>query len=404
MDKGALSGVRIADFSIAWAGPYATTLLSFMGAEVIKIESNSKLDHTRRLSMTTGGVFDQLDHSPVFNDINLNKLGVTLNLKQPRGIELAKKIVSISDIVIQNMRPGVIERLGLGYDVLRDVKPDIIYLSSSMRGNDGPERTYGGYAPNFAAVGGLSYLTGYADSYPANLMGEVDLMAATTSAFGILAALNHRLQTGEGQYIDVSSSDSVSVHMGEVLLDYDMNGRVQTRKGNDDEYMAPHNCYRCKGEDDWVSIAVATDSEWQSFCNALGNPVWTSDDRFSHASGRLQNREELDRLVEQWTIECTNYEVMDRLQKAGVAAVPSFDSEDLCTDPHLQERGYWVESHHPIIGKQIVAAPPWKLSATPAGVYGHGPLLGEHNQYVFGELLGISSEEIAQLIEAQVIY
>ena len=404
MDPGALTGIRIADFSIAWAGPYAATLLAYLGAEVIKIESLRKLEHTRRHVMTTGGVFDDYDRSGAFNDINANKLSVTLDLKHPRGIELAKRIVGVSDIVLQNMRPGVMERLGLDYDELSKVKPDIIYLSSSMCGSEGPERTYGGYAPNFAAMGGVSYLTGYADDKPANIMGEIDLMSATTAAFGMLAALHHRLNTGQGQDIDLSSADSVSVLIGDVLLDYSMNGRVQTRRGNDDESMAPHNCYRCRGDDDWVSIAVANDEEWEAFCGALGNPEWSRDRKFSSAHGRWQNREELDRLIEQWTVAHTDYEVMERLQQVGVAAIPSFSSRDLCTDPHLKERDAWLDVQHPLIGKQTMAAPPWKLSVTPAGIYSHGPLLGEHNQYVFAELLDMTSAEISQLIEEKIIY
>jgi len=403
MNSDALAGVRVADFSWAWAGAYSTALLAYLGAEVIKIESRKKADHTRRFSITTGGVFDDLDRSPVFNDLNLNKLGVTIDLSQQQGIELARRLVGVSDVVVQNMRPGVMERLGLGYEQLCRVKPDIIYLSSSMRGGNGPERAYGGYAPNFAAVAGLAYVTGYADDLPAGFMGEVDLVSATTAAFGLLAALNYRWQTGEGQCIDVSSSDAVSVLIGDVLIDYVMNGRIQTRRGNEDLFMAPHNCYRCKGDDRWVSIAVANDEEWQALRSAVGGPEWAGDGRFSDICGRWQNREELDRLVEQWTVQHDDYEVMHLLQQAGVAAVPSFSSEELCTDPHLEERGVWVEVEHPVIGKQTAVSAPWKLSGTPASIYRASPVLGQHNDYVFGELLGFPAEEIARLAELKVI-
>jgi benzylsuccinate CoA-transferase BbsF subunit len=375
-----------------------------MGAEVIKIESRNKPDHTRRFSMTTGGVFDDLDCSPVFNDINLNKLGVTIDLGKSAGAYLAKRIVALSDVVVQNMRPGAMERLGLSYSSVNKIKPDIIYLSSSLRGSTGPECEYGGYAPNFAAVSGLSYITGYADDLPAGFMGEIDLMSAATAAFGILAALNHRVQTGEGQHIDISSSDAISVLIGEVLMDYIMNGRIQERRGNDDAVMAPHNCYRCKGEDRWVSIAVANDAEWDCFCEALDHPDWTRDSRFSDTCGRWHNREELDRLIEHWTVSHTNYEVMDILQRAGVAAIPSFCSEELYTDRHLNERGLWIDVEHPVIGKQTVVAPPWKMSDTSTDIYRHAPLLGEHNQFVFGELLGMSTAEITELVNDGVIY
>ncbi|HUV51497.1 MAG TPA: CoA transferase [Dehalococcoidia bacterium] len=404
MYTGALEGIRVADFSLAWAGAYTSTLLTYLGAEVIKIESSRKPDHTRRFSMSTSAVFEGLDRSPIFNDINTNKLSVTIELSQPKGIELAKKLASVCDVVTQNMRPGVMERLGLSYEELKKVKPDIIYLSSSLRGSTGPERNYGGYAPNFAAVSGLSNITGYADDLPAGFMGEIDLMSATTAALGILAALNYRSLTGRGQHIDLSSSDAITALMGDVILDYTVNGRVQSRNGNVNGFMAPHNCYRCKGEDKWVSIVIASDEEWDDFCAALGNPEWAKEERFGDIYTRWQNQDELDRLIEEWTVNHTDYEVMEKLQKSGIAAVPSFSSMELCTDPHLEERSAWVEVNHPIIGKQTVTAPPWKLSVTPAQVYRPGPLLGEHNQYIFGELLGMSSTEIDRFIEEKVIY
>ena len=404
MYVGPLDGVRIADFSWAWAGAYSSTLLACMGAEVIKIETRKHPDHTRRFSLTTGGVFGDLERSNVFNDLNLDKLGVTIDLGSPDGVELAKRIVRVSDIAVQNMRPGVMERLGLGYRELRRIRADIIYLSSSMRGGTGPESNYGGYAPNFAAVSGLSEITGYGDDLPAGFMGEIDLISATTAAFGLLAALHHRLETGEGQHIDVSSSDAISVLIGDVLMDYTVNGRVQTRRGNEDDFMSPHNCYRCRGEDSWVSIAVADDDEWDAFRSVLGHEDWLEDERFSYAWGRWQNREELDRLVEEWTSGYTSYEVTEKLQQSGVAAIPSFNSEALWADPHLNGRDVWFEVDHPVIGKQTVVGPPWKLLSTPAGVCRHAPLLGEHNQYVFGELLGMTSEEIVELAEEKVLY
>jgi len=404
MKKHALEGVRVADFSWAWAGAHIGTLLALLGADVIKIESRGQYDGARMFSLTTGQYFSEPDHSPVFNDINLNKMSVNLDLKQPKGVELANELVKISDIVTQNMRPGVMDRLGLGYEALKEVKPDIIVLSSSSQGATGPERSYIGYAPSFAALSGLAYITGYPDGPPVALPGEIDLMSATTSAFAVLAALNYRQRTGEGQHIDLSSSEATSVFLGEVLMDYAMNGRIPSRRGNQDEFMAPHNCYRCKGDDNWVSIAIANDQEWRAFCEATGSPDWVKDERFSDTYNRWQNQEELDRLVESWTVNFTHYEVMGILQSVGVAAIPSFNSEELFNDPHLRARHFWAEVDHPVIGKQTVVAPQWKLSRTPAQVRCHGPLMGEHNQHVFGELLGIPLSEIKRLIEERVIY
>jgi benzylsuccinate CoA-transferase BbsF subunit len=404
MNEGPLKGVRVADFTFAWAGPYATTLLAFMGAEVIHVETTRRPDYSRTLSITTRQTFTGLDQSTVFNDINLGKLDITLDLRKPKAIELAKKLVKVCDVVVENMRPGVMDRLGLGYEAVKEVKPDIVYLSSSARGAKGPEREYIGYAPSFAALSGMSYIAGYPDNPPSQMMGEIDLISATASAFAILAALNYRQVTGKGQYIDLSSSETISVLIGEVLMDYIMNDRVQFRQGNRDDIMAPHNCYRAKGDEKWVSIAIATEGEWRAFCEALGNPDWTKDEKFSDAYSRWKNQEELDELITGWTLDHTPYEVMDILQRVGVAAMPFLNTEDLCYDPHLKERGLFTEVDHPVIGKKFLVSPPWKMSLTPARIYCRAPLFGEHNQYVFGELLSLKKEEIAELRREEVIY
>ena len=402
MNRSALEGVRIADFSWAWAGPYATMLLALMGAEVIKIESRQKLDHVR-LRALGFGVFRGVDWSPFFNDLNMNKMSVTLNLSQPKAVELAKRIVQISDVAVQNMRPGAMDRLGLGYEDLKKVKPDIIYLSSSACGATGPEKGYIGYAPTFGALGGAVHLTGYPDAAPQQMMGAIDLRSAATSAFAILAALCYRQRTGEGQLIDLSSQETISALIGDAIMDYTMNGRNRTRKGNSDEVMAPHNCYRCL-DGKWVTIAIATEEEWKAFCSAIGDPDWTKDHRFSDAYGRQRNQDELDKHVEEWTINHTPYQVMRILQKAGVAAFPSVNSKDLSADRHLKERGMFQRADHPVMGKRIVVAPHWKLSDTPARPCRHAPLFGEHNEYVFGELLGMRLEEINELKEKGIIY
>jgi benzylsuccinate CoA-transferase BbsF subunit len=404
MSAFALDGVRIADFCWLWAGAYATGLLAFLGAEVIKIESMARVDPSRVMTLTIGEAFEGVDQSPVFNSINLNKLSVKLNLKRPEAVALAKRIIGISDVVSENMRPGAMDRLGLGYEVLREVKPDVVMLSSSAFGSQGPLRRYGGYAPSFACYSGLAHLTGYTDSPPNPMTGSTDLMSATTSAFAIMAALNHRQQTGTGQYIDLSSVESLAVFTGDALMDYVMNGRVQSRDGNRDRIMAPHNCYRCKGDDKWVSIAIATDDEWQAFCNAAGHPEWAGDERFLDAYSRHIHEAELDGLVAAWTVNYTHYEVMEILQEAGVAAMPSFSNQEIFNDPHFKARGLANEVEHPKMGRQVVLGPPWRLSETPARVKKSAPLIGEHNEYVFGDLLGMSSAEIQRLVEAEVIH
>ena len=402
--RGPLRGIRIADFSWAWAGAHATELLAFLGAEVIRVESSQHIDFARLRSFTTSQQFGSLNESPVFNDINLGKLSITINLSQPKGIDLAKKLISISDVTIQNMRPGVMERLGLGYEAVKKVKPDIIYLSSSALGATGPEREYSGYAPTFAALGGISHITGILNGTPSYMTGEIDLLSAVTSTFAILAALNYHYKTGEGQHIDVSSAESISVLIGEVLMDYTANGRTQKPKGNLDEFMAPHNCYRCKGENKWISIAVATDEEWKILCKVMRNPDWAKDQRFATAHGRQQNIDELDKLIEVWTSNYAHYELMEMLQKAGIAAMPCFNSKELFRDIHLNNRNCWTKVNHPVLGEQAALSPPWKLSSTPAVIAAPAPLFGQHSNYVFSELLGLTNDEIHLLEEEQVIY
>lgn len=404
MEKKALAGIRVADFSWIWAGPYAASLLAYMGAEVIKIESRGRIDQTRKGTMMDTDDFDGLNYSPTFNNANLNKLGVSLNLAAPGGPELAKRIVEQCDVVVSNMRPGKMDKLGLGYEDLKKVKPDIIMIESSGFGATGPYREYAGFAPIFASFGGLAYLTGYEDGMPNVMSGVQDMRAGTLSAFIVLAALYHRKRTGEGQYIDLSSSESLSTLIGPELMDYTMNGRSPSRVGNQDRLMAPHNCYRCKGDDKWISIAVATDAEWKALCGVMGNPDWSRAKEYESVLGRWKNKESLDEHLSEWTESYTGRELMEALQNAGVAAAPSFDAGEILNNPHTKARGLFVEVDHPRLGKQTVMGPAWKFSETPAAVEKAGPLIGEDNETVFGSLLGISKEEIQRLTKEKVIY
>jgi benzylsuccinate CoA-transferase BbsF subunit len=378
-------------------------LLALMGAEVIKIESQQRLDHTRVRSLASGPSFGGPDQAWIFNELNLNKRSITLDLGQPKSVELIKKLIKVCDVAAQNFRPGVLDRLGLGYASLKEVKPDLIMLSSSAVGGVGPEREYVGFAPTFAALGGLSHITGFPDSPPIPVMGSADLRSATTGAFAVLVALYHRAATGEGQHIDMSSRETVAALLGDSLLEYVMTGRSPGRQGNRDEAMAPHNCYPCRAGK-WVSIAVGTDKEWQALCKAIGEPAWAGEARFSDAYSRWCNQDELDRLLAAWTVDYTHYEVMERLQKENVAAIPSFRGDELLSDPHLKSRGVFQEVPHPLMGKRTVTGPPWKFSSNSAKVRRHGPLLGEHNRYVFCDLLGLSEEELAELKAEKVIY
>jgi benzylsuccinate CoA-transferase BbsF subunit len=413
---GALSGVKIVEFGMAVAGPHACKLLALMGAEVIKVESIIHLDMLRRAGVTSeigARIREMRPGEPLPPDVildtfvsnitSLNKLGVTLDLTKPEAVELAKRLVARSDVVLENFRAKVMEGYGLDYPVLRKVNPNLIMLSTSLAGQTGPERNYLGYMEIFGALSGLGHLTGYPDGPPTWIRFSTDTMSAATAACAIIAALIYRQRTGEGQYIDLSSYEAAACLIGDSLLDYAMNHRNQSRQANLDDFMAPHNCYRCQGDEKWVSIVIATDEEWKSFCNAIGNPAWTKDERFCDACSRWQNQAEMDVFIQEWTMNYTHYEVMDILQKANVAAVPSFNSPEIWGEPHLDRRGLTIIVDHPVLGAQPVLAPPWKLSRTPAEIVTAGPSLGQHNEYVYCELLGLSTQEFSRLVNSGVI-
>ena len=391
-----LEGVRIADFTWAVAGPYATQLLAFLGAQVIKIESRQRLDIMRKLGRTLGWA-DQGDaeKSVEFNLVNLNKLGLTLDLANPRAEELAKRLVAVSDVVVQNFSPGVMDKLGLGYEALRQVRPDLIMLSISAAGATGPERRALGYASIFHAVGGQAYLTGYPDSPPGYIRAPIDCNVGSVGALAVLAALVHRQNTGQGQHIDLSARETVSHLIGHAFLQVAMNGKDPERTGNRDSSLVPHNCYPCRGEDRWVSIAVGTEGEWQALVRAMGDPAWARD--FVDPLYRYQHREELDQKIGEWTRNYEAYELMGLLQGAGVAAMPVFSAQEVFGDPHLAAREILEVVEHPEQGSSPVLRPPWRLSASPPQVLRHGPLLDQDRDYVLGELLGLSPEEISRL-------
>ena len=404
MSKMALEGIRVADFSWVWAGPYCTSLLGYLGAEVIKIESMKRVDQTRQGSIMNGDTFEGVNSSPTFNNANLNKKGVSIDITTEKGQEIARRLVAQCDVVVANMRPGKMDKLHLGYEDLKKVKPDIIMLESTGFGVTGPYRGFAGFAPIFASMGGLANLTGYTDGAPNPMSGVQDLRAATQAAYAILAALYHRKKTGEGQYIDCSSSECITTLVGNEMMEYTMNGRSLGRTGNTDPVMAPHNVYRCKGDDKWISIAVGTEEEWQNLVHAMGDPDWAKDEKFADMYARHKNSAELDRHMAEWTIRFTHMEVMEMLQSAGVAAMPSFCASEILENPHVKARDVITSVQHPVLGRQYVLNPPWKLSETPAAIRKSAPCMGENNEDVFMGLMGMSPERYQDLVDRRIIY
>jgi benzylsuccinate CoA-transferase BbsF subunit len=406
-----LNGYRVIDFGTAMAAPVLTRMLADMGAEVIKVENRENMDGIRSGRPIIGddiaggdkGKWPNLQ--PAFHNYNRNKRGITLNFKHPKGLSLLKELIKLSDVVCDNFRPGLLAKIGLGHDELINIKQDIISISLTGLGEYGPWSELPTYAHSITAMGGLNSLVGYRDELigtMANAFGDSN--ASIHGCFAVLAALYYRKRTGKGQHIDLSESEATTSVLGEAIMEYTMNGRVQGPRGNDNPAFAPQNNYQCKGENKWVAIAIKTEQEWKSFCEVTGDPQWLKEERFSDKFSRWNNREELDKLITAWTVTYAPYEVMEILQEVGIAAVSVMNIEDEYLDAHFRERQTFVEFDHPLIGVEVIYGIPWKLSKTPGTIYRHAPSFGEDNEYVFGELLGLSREEIARLEEEKVIY
>jgi benzylsuccinate CoA-transferase BbsF subunit len=360
-------------------------LLANLGAEVIRLESHNRTDLTRRFFP-----WPLPDPAPTacppsqgmaYNSLNRDKKSVTIDLAKPEGVELAKRLASVSDIVVDNMSAGVMKKLGLGYDDLRAVRPDIIVASSSGRGQEGPQKDYRGYAMVHQAIGGGAYITGHPDDHPSHSGGDMDLVNAITAAYAVVAALHHRMRTGEGQFIDYSQCEGITSIIGDVMLGYAMTSQIPERMGNAHPMRAPHSVYKCWGIDRWLALEVYSDDEFTILARIIGRPELAEDP---------------------WTRERDRDWMVEEFCRAGLAAAPSRDARDLYADPHLRDRGAFVKIDHPELGELEMVRTPWKIPGRelPAS---HAPLLGEHNLMALKDLLGLSDQEIEALRSKDVI-
>jgi crotonobetainyl-CoA:carnitine CoA-transferase CaiB-like acyl-CoA transferase len=345
-----------------------------------------------------------INRSGYFNQYNQGKRSFTLNLKQPEAIEIAKQLVAKSDIVTENFAGGVMDRLGLGYDTLKQIKPDIIMISLSGYGATGPEREYISYGPAQVPMSGMSSLTGYKGWRPMHVgISYGDPNGGLHGAFAVMCALMYRARTGKGQYIDMSQWETSTAMVAEGLLDYSMNGTQPDRDGNRDPHMAPHGVFRSAGQDRWVSLAVRNDDEWQRLCTVIGRSELATDPRFATLAARKQNEDTLEAILTEWTCPRSPEEATELLQAAGIPAAPSMSNKDLSTDPHLNSRSIFVYLEHPEVGVKQHVGIPWQLSKTPLSVRKPAPLLGQDTDYVLREILGYSTEDVAALRERQVL-
>ena len=395
----ALEGIKVVDFTISAVGPLMTKALADYGAQVVKVESVHGRELIRVSAPFKDGIVG-LDRSLIYAWTNTNKYSVALNLNHSRAPEVTKRLVAWGDIVIENMTPGTMEKWGLGYEELRKIKPDIIMLRASQGGQTGTFAKQPSYGFQTMALAGFSHFTGWPDREPCGpATAYSDVIAPWFGLSALLSALDYRRRTGRGQYIDLSIIEASLMFLTPALLDFFVNKRIQERNGNRSNAKAPHGAYRCSGEDQWCVIAVSNDREWKSFCSAIGNPAWTKDAKFSTAIGRKQNEDELERLIEEWTIGHTPEEVMNRLQAAGVPAGVVQDTMEVFKDPQLRQSGFFRTANHPTIGHYASPRQPYILSKSPSDIRMPAPCLGEHNEYVYVKLLGFSDDEFLKLSE-----
>jgi crotonobetainyl-CoA:carnitine CoA-transferase CaiB-like acyl-CoA transferase len=389
-----LRNVRVIDASAVIAVPYAIAVMADMGAEVLKIEAPHRAS----------------PRNASFDLFNRGKRGIALDLTTSEGVKLFKELVSISDVVVENYTPRVMRNFGLDYNMLRQVRPDIIMLSNTGFGQTGPWQNYMAFGAILDPMCGISACTGYEDG-ALQKVGEahLDFTVCWTAIFAIMAALHHRRATGQGQYIDLSMYEASVSSIGQVVMDASVNHRdgMPQPRGNKHSAFAPHGCYPCAGDDAWVTIAVTNDHEWEALCCAMGRSELATDPRFMESMSRYGHQDELDPIISAWTTSLTHYEVMHRLQQVGVPAGAVLNAEELVVDPHLKHRGFYelLEPSSPPPG---VAALPqigraWKMSETPGTVRAPAPRAGQHSASALRELLAVGPEEFAALAVAGVV-
>ncbi len=409
MSRALLHGVRVLDMTQVRAGPKTAKWLADGGAEVIKVEARQRSDgrgFTRRggdrgqavPSTAVPEAEQRMRNRRGFEQLHRNKLGLSIDLSKPEGIPLLKRLIAVSDVVMENFSFGVMERLGLGYRELCRVRPDIVMISMPGFGAGGPHRDHVAFGWAQEHMAGITAMTGYAGGPPLKTGTIVaDPLNGVHAAAAVLGCLVYRARTGRGQFIDMSHLESLICLVGDAVLDYTVNGRVGERRGNRDPVHAPQGLYRCRGDDEWISVSVTSDAEWRALCGVIGRPDLAGDPRLAGNPGRRRDQDSIDQIIEEWTVRHERYQAMDLLQAAGVRAGAVLDQDEALTNPQARSRGFLSVLahpdgvHHPYIGT------PAKFSLTPAGVRAPAPLLGEHNGYLLGELLGVPAEERGRL-------
>jgi crotonobetainyl-CoA:carnitine CoA-transferase CaiB-like acyl-CoA transferase len=401
-----LESVRVIDLSQVYAGPTCAAILCYLGAQVIKVESTVRMDLIRNVIIADNdGRDDYWNHSGNFLFRNAGKRSLTLDLNQEKGVELFKRLVPLSDVIVESFTPRVLRNFGLDYPSLCQLRPDLIMVSLSGYGQSGPWSDYGAYGTGLEAASGICSITGYRGDPPLRTgISFTDPLSGVTGAGAVLMALHYRRRTGRGQHIDLSEHEAAIPLMGQALMEYVMNGRLWPRLGNRSPLAAPQGCYRCRGADNWLVISVGDDTQWQAFCEAVDHPEWAADERFADLLSRHGHHDQLDALIETWTKERDHIEAMHLLQRVGVTAAAVLNPKQVLFDPHLRERGAFDSVEQPGVGRRPVPRPLGaRFSAFPFQARGPAPRLGEHNREVLQGLLAVSDEELQLLEKEKVI-
>ncbi|GKV65261.1 MULTISPECIES: CaiB/BaiF CoA-transferase family protein [unclassified Sporosarcina] len=423
-EKEVLNGIRVLDFTWSVSGSTTARILGSLGAEVIKVEWPKNPDFMR-FSMYAEGDKPGLNNGAFFNNLNAGKKSLTLNVKSKRGMEIVHELLKKSDVVLENFSAEVFEKWGLDYKSLEKISPGIIYMSISGLGHTGRKKMYGTWGPTAAGLNGMTFISGLPKTHPAGWGYSImDVVAGYAGAFSVLTALYHKKRTNKGQYIDISQVEAGLPLAGANLLDFTVNQRSSKRPGfppgnraitsiesPENNYRGkvgcPHNSYRCKGggDNDWCTIAIFSDKEWNVFKNAIGNPEWAKNAKYDSFEGRLRNQDELDRNIELFTIESNKYEVMELLQSRGISCGAVQMNEDLMEkDPQLKVRSLFERLSHPLLGERNFVGIPIKMSETQPYLHKSAPLMGEDNGYVLSEVLGYSNDEINDLEDNGILW
>jgi len=393
-----LAGLRVVDLTMVWAGPFGTRMLGDYGAEVIKVESPRAWDQLRGLGLIPRSTPNWYNRSAYFNHNNRDKYAIALDLANPLGHAALLRLCAVSDVIVENFRNDVMDNLHLDYETVKAANPRMIYVSMPGHGKTGPEKDFVAYGSNVEQLSGLVSLTGYEGGEPMKTgFSYGDPVAGTAFVAAVAMAIRQRNRTGVGGYVEIAQREVLTTFVGEHLLDYSMAEKQRPPLGNRHPFLAPHNRYRCAGDDSWITIACEDGEQFRALATSIGQRQLPDDERFATNEARKANEDSLDAIIEAWTLQRGHYEAMFQLQHAGVPAGAVLTIPELVSDPHMRQRGAWTDHVHPDAGAWEMEAPPWKLSRTPGHIRMSAPGFGQHNSYVFRDLLGMSDPEVAEL-------